>query len=392
MKGYWSRKTMGKQKRWGKQEQVSMGVLLLASVVGLLLRWQGIRYESGDFQSCLSLWMDNLKGGGISILSQYTGDYNMPYVTVLWILTYLPVEPIIGIKSFSILFDFICAAAGGALAVTCSKNEKSSRTFVITYCLIFLSPIAVMNSGYWGQCDSVYVAFVLLACWCMLKDKHVLCMIFWGCAFAFKLQAIFGFPILLLYYWKNRKFSFLYFLLIPVAMEVLCLPAILGGCSPLITFTVYLSQMKTFPEMYYFYPNLWTFFQDTTYYVFGKMAITGTLVILMLQAVWILSEEEKLGKKQFFTYFTWILMTVLCFLPCMHERYGYMLEMAAIIYAVIDRKKWWFALGLHIIMTLTYAPGILGHALVDARILAAGYLILYMLMSYCRINRRKQYA
>ena len=122
------------------------------------------------------------------------------------------------------------------------------------------------------------------------------------------------------------------------------------------------------------------------------MAFTGTLVLLMLQAKWILGEKEKLGKEQFFSYFTWILMTVLCFLPCMHERYGYMLEMAAIIYEVIDRKKWWFALGLHIIMTLTYAPGILGHALVDARILAAGYLILYMLLSYCRINRRKQYA
>ena len=151
----------------GKQEITAICIIVLASILGLVLRWQGIWEESGDFQSCLSIWMDHLKSGnGIRVLSQYTGDYNMPYVTVLWLLTYLPVEPIVGIKSFSMLFDFICAATGAAMAVTCRKENHngSIRTFVITYCLIFLSPVAILNSGYWGQCDSVYVAFVLLAC------------------------------------------------------------------------------------------------------------------------------------------------------------------------------------------------------------------------------------
>ena len=76
----------------------------------------------------------------------------------------------------------------------------------------------------------------------------------------------------------------------------------------------------------------------------------------------------------------------------MHERYGYLLEMAVIIYVMTDRKKWWFALGLHVIATLTYAPGILGKSLVDAGILAAGYLVLYLMISYCRLYRRKQDA
>lgn len=376
-----------------KRRLTAAGILLLVSAVGLVLRWQGIWYESGDFQSCLSIWMEDLSGGeGISVLSRYNGDYNMPYVTVLWLLTRLPFQPIIGIKCFSMLFDFICAAAGGALAVTCVQSDHKERIFLITYSLIFLSPAAVLNSGFWGQCDSVYVAFVLLACLCMLKEKYPLCMIFWGCAFAFKLQAVFGFPILLLYYWKNRKFSFLQFLWIPVTMELLCLPAIFGGCSPLITFTVYLSQMKTFPEMYYFYPNLWTFFQDTPYYVFGKMAIAGTFVLLLLEAVWILKREKVLACQQFLPNFVWLVMTVLCFLPCMHERYGYLLETAAIIYAVTDRRKWWFALGIQVITTLIYAPGILGRAVADARLLALGYLLLYGMVSFSRIDRGERYA
>ena len=67
----------------GKQEITAICIIVLASILGLVLRWQGIWEESGDFQSCLSIWMDHLKSGnGIRVLSQYTGDYNMPYVTV----------------------------------------------------------------------------------------------------------------------------------------------------------------------------------------------------------------------------------------------------------------------------------------------------------------------
>lgn len=365
-------------------------VVLGVTMFGLLLRWQGIWYESGDFTSCLSIWMDNLRAGNsIKVLSQYTGDYNMPYVTVLWLLTFLPVEPIIAIKSFSIIFDMISAAGAGALVITIG-NKKSIAVFMLAYSLIFLAPVSVLNGGFWGQCDSVYTAFVLWAFWCLLNNKYKTCMIFWGCALAFKLQAIFAFPLLLLYYWKNKKFSILNFGLIPLTMEFLCLPAIIGGCSPLITFTVYLSQMKTFPEMYYFYPNFWTFFQDAPYYVFGKMAIMGTFVLLMLQAVYILKTERELTSTQFAGYFVWIVMTVLCFLPCMHERYGYMLEMVAIVYAVTDRKKWWFVLGIHIISTLMYAPGILGKALIDARVLSVGYLVLFLLLSYNMVWRKTQ--
>lgn len=368
----------------------------LITLIGLFLRWQGIGYESGDFRSCLSLWMDDLKGGsGLQVLAAYNGDYNMPYVTVLWLLTFLPVEPIVGIKGFSMLFDIVCAAAGGALAVVCAKGgqrekrEKDGGIFILTYALIFLSPVAILNSGYWGQCDSVYTAFVLLAFLCLVREKIPLCMIFWGCAFAFKLQAVFAFPVLLLYYWKNRKFSFVNFLLIPVTMEILCLPAIIGGCSPWVTFSVYFSQMKTFPVMYYFYPNFWTFFQDIPYYVFGKMAIAGTLALLFLLALVILRKEEKLDGGNLLPNLCCIAMTVLCFLPCMHERYGYMLEMAAIVWAVTDKKKWWLPVFLHLITTLTYAPGILGRHLVDARILAAGYLLSYGLLICSRIREEK---
>ena len=61
----------------------------LITLLGLWLRWQGIWYESGDFVNCLSIWMTDLTGGTLKTLAEYSGDYNMPYVTILLLLTYL---------------------------------------------------------------------------------------------------------------------------------------------------------------------------------------------------------------------------------------------------------------------------------------------------------------
>lgn len=363
--------------------------VMLVSVLGLWARFKGIYYESGDYRSCLSIWTQELSDGkGLHALADYSGDYNMPYVTVLLLLTYLPVEPIIGIKSVSILFDFVCAFAGAALAVICTKNLKHRElVFGIAYSLIFLSPVAVLNSGWWGQCDSIYVGFIMLAVVCLLKEKPSLCMIFMGCALAFKLQTVFALPMLMIYYWKNKKFSFWKFFLIPITMELLCLPAIIGGCSPWITFSVYLAQMKTYPEMYYYYPNFWTFFQNTPYYVFGRMAVAGTFGLLLTEAVLILKKETVIHKENFLPLFCLLVMTTLCFLPSMHDRYGYMLEIAAIIYAVTDKRKWWLALMLQMTTLAVYAPAFLRRYAIDARIAAVFYLLTFAAFVYCEVKR-----
>lgn len=363
--------------------------LILVSAIGLWARFQGIYFESGDYRSCLSIWTEELSGGkGLRALADYNGDYNMPYITVLLLLTYLPFEPIICIKSVSILFDFVCAFAGAALAVICAKNAKRRELiFGIAYSLIFLSPIAVLNSGWWGQCDSIYVGFIILSAVCLLKEKPSLCMIFMGCALAFKLQTVFALPMLMIYYWKNKNFSVWKFFLIPITMEILCLPAIIGGCSPWVTFSVYFSQMKTFPEMFYYYPNFWTFFQNAPYYVFGRMAVAGTFALLLTEAVLILQKETVINKKNYLPLFCLLVMTTLCFLPSMHDRYGYMLEMTAMIYAAADKRKWWFALMLQMTTFTVYLPAFLRRYVIDARIVAAVYLLTFAAFAYCEIKR-----
>lgn len=365
-------------------------IFLLLSALGLALRLWGIRFESGDWYESLSVWVAELDHGGLQALSRYSGNYNMPYVTFLLFLTYLPVPPLIGIKCLSILFDYICAYTGARLAALCCGETRTFKenVFLTAYGGILLAPTVIVNSSWWAQCDSIYVGFIFLAVLYLLQDKTARSMLFWGVALALKLQAVLAFPVLLLYYWKNRKFSFLYFLLIPLTVEILCLPAILGGCSPLIALTTYLGQTGEHQIMCYFYSNFWTFFTYAPYWVFGRMAVVGTAALLLLIAVLAIRRERRFDAGNLLPYFVWITMTALCFLPNMHERYGYMMELGTILCAAIDRRKWWRAAALQIVTMILYAPVYLRRYLEhDPRIQAVLWMAVYFAVSFEMIRR-----
>lgn len=193
------------------------------SVVGLVLRWSGIWYEGIDYQKCLSAWYAGLKeAGSLRALAEFEGDYNLPYATALWVLTYLPINPIIGIKLRSIIFDFLSGGVLAALVMDCDSNHRE-RNGLITYSLIMCCPIMVINSGYLAQSDGIYAALAVLSFWCLLRDKPVKGMVAFGCALSMKLQAIFAVPVLALIYWCRKKFSALHLVWIPVTIQALCI-------------------------------------------------------------------------------------------------------------------------------------------------------------------------
>lgn len=362
-------------------------LILLVSILGFALRLLEIDFESGDWYQSLSVWVKELDHGGLQALSTYSGNYNMPYVTFLLFLTYLPIPPLMGIKCLSILFDYICAFVGGKLAVLCCGDQKRESAFPAAYSAILLAPVVIVNSAWWAQCDSIYVSFIFLAIYAMLTEKTVRSMIFWGVALALKLQTVLALPVLLLYYWKNKKFSFLYFLLIPLTIELLCLPAILGGCSPLVTISTYMGQTGETQSMYYFYSNFWTFFIGAPYWVFGKMVTIGTAVLLLLLSVLVLYKEKRVDQSNILPYFVWLVMTALCFLPNMHDRYGYMLEIGVIIYAAASGKRWWIAVLLQGITMILYAPVYLCRYLeYDPRSWSAVWMAIYLIISFEQIS------
>ena len=64
------------------------------------------RYKSNDYNTYLLPWYNYIKAhGGFAALKDNFSDYNPPYLYLLAFATYLPVDPLIAVKSISVVFD-----------------------------------------------------------------------------------------------------------------------------------------------------------------------------------------------------------------------------------------------------------------------------------------------
>jgi len=356
--------------------------ILCISMAAFLIRWRGIEHITADIQTCLIPWSNELQPRlGISALKRFDGDYNMPYVTILWLLNYLPGSTLIKVKLFSILFDYLGACGAGLITAWFVSREKKRRYFILTYTLILFYPVTIMNSAYWGQCDFIYVTFLLYMILCLLQGRFKTAMILLGCAFSFKLQAILVLPFLLIYYWKKKEFSFVNFLLVPLMMEILCIPAIIGGYSLWIPFSVYFRQLGRYPYMYVFYPNFWALFRDAPYYIFKTVSMAGIFLSLLLFTVAVSRRKREPARKEWLYYAVWTIFLMMCFLPCMHERYGFLLEILLIIYAVIEIKMWWSALVVCAGTTISYLQVTFARHYFSDEWIAVAYLLVFGLLT-----------
>lgn len=372
------------------------GILLLISVIAFWIRWNGMEYITADMEICLIPWSADMKTGyGPSVLSTFDGDYNMPYVTVLWLLNYLPGRTVVKVKLFSVVFDYLGAIAGGLIVARIYEMQKDVNgiwskfenytkeiLFVAVYTAVLFYPSAVLNSAYWGQCDMIYVTFLLYMIYALLRDKPSVAMILLGCAFSFKLQAVLILPVLVIYYWKTRRISIRHFLWIPVVMELLCIPAIIGGCSVFVPFSVYLRQLGRYPYMYVFYPNIWALFKDAPYYIFSTVANLSIIGVLGVFAVLVIRNGKKETAMQWLRYVLWSVFFTMCFLPCMHERYGMLLEIIAILYAFLDRKYGIYAMIIGAGSYVVYVQTTFGKHYFSDEWIAIAYLLCLGLMTY----------
>lgn len=357
------------------------------SIVGLLLRFMGFPFESVDYQQCLSSWTEQLKAyDSIHALAAYTGDYNYPYITILYFLTHIPVPSLYSIKMISVLFDFLEAGVLASTAMYIAGEDKKRYSMsLIVYALVLCNPVTIINSSYLAQCESIWAGLSLLAFYLVLvREKPAWGMFVFGMALGFKLQAIFILPILLIFYFYKKKFSIFHILWIPIAIEVLCIPAIIGGCGWDSAITQYLHLLGEYPYMFYYYPNIWTFFQTAPYYIFGRISILFAFVTLLIFAVLFIKCKKHYTVKDYVQYAAWTAMTCTMLLPCMHERYNYLAEILLPVSAVFDRKLRLPALLLTVTTIQCVGQQFLGWTKFSYYLLAASNIIVYIYFSaYC---------
>lgn len=96
-------------KKWIKNNIVIIAYFFLF-IIGLLIRFVFFDKTNGDLDTFLIPWYNEMKeNGGIWALKRSIGDYYIPYLLCLAIMTYIPVSPIYLIKVLSALFDLLLA-------------------------------------------------------------------------------------------------------------------------------------------------------------------------------------------------------------------------------------------------------------------------------------------
>jgi len=217
-------------------------VLAVLVVVALVLRWSLFDVVSGDYRSFLSNWYAHLaSSGGFAGLADEFSNYNTPYLALLAALTYLPIDPLVAIKTISVLFDLVLAFFAYRI-VRVVRPESAWLPTILTGVVLFL-PTVVMNGSAWAQCDSIYGSMILASLYFLITGRPWMATLCFGIALAFKLQAVFFLPVLVLVLILNGlKLRTL--LAAPVAFFAMLMPALIAGRSLLSQLAVYPAQIS----------------------------------------------------------------------------------------------------------------------------------------------------
>lgn len=328
--------------------------IIIISILALLVRITPIKFQSDDYIYFLSPWFkDLLAKGGLAGLGSYIGNYNAPYMTIMALLTYLPINSLFTIKAVSIIFDFVLAISASHLVTLLVKNNKKIYS-LITYTLVLFLPQIILNSAMWGQCDSIYASFSIIALIFLLKEKYWQSFVFLGISFAFKLQFIFILPVFIIIYACKNKFSILNFLIIPAVNFIMCLPAIIMGKPIIDLLKVYFNQTSISTALVRNYPNIYNFLNGDIV-AFKYIGIIMTIVIFALMLFYFIYKKVNWNKDKIITLSLLVLVIISYILPGMHERYLYVGEVLSIVYYLVYRKNLPLVIIINLNAIITYS-------------------------------------
>ncbi|MCR5700813.1 MAG: hypothetical protein K6G76_01565 [Lachnospiraceae bacterium] len=364
------------------------------TVLSMMIRYFCRSFISEDAQYCLLPWYDQIAAYKSSqCLAEQIGDYNILYQFIIYLFTYLPIKSLYAYKIFSIIFDYALAIVVAIIVDdknSSIKGRLQSERFVMAYSVIIMSPLVFLNSSCWAQCDAIWTFFIFAALYAFVKEKYIGMFALFGIAISFKFQAIFVLPFLLILYVREKKFSILNCLIVPLMMIVLALPGIIKGRGVLEPFLIYANQTGEYKAVSMNYPSFWNCIvcewsgKNGDYFEFKLVAVCFTVAILGVIAVWKLKSNVKMDLFRLIFLLHVTVYTCVLFLPTMHERYGYVYEITALILAIMNKKFIVPGIGVILLSCITYGHFLFGleYSVMLASLVNIVLYIYYMMRLY----------
>ena len=328
-------------------------MVLLACII--MVRVSLTLYRSGDYDSFLEIWVKKIRlYNGFSVLGKSIGNYNVPYYYILCAIAKITkTQDLLLIKFVSILFEFLCAYYVYRL-VSLLTNQR--RYQIASIFGVLLIPSLVLNGAAWAQCDIIFTCFGIAGLYYGIRSKSKLCFLMFSLAFAFKLQAVFFLPMLLVFLIK-RSIKWRDIWVFPVAYVALLLPAIFAGRTLHDVLSVYFGQMGEASLLQLTCPSIYGFFEKTAVIptlVDAGVFFAGIFVIILLSYVYL--RRERIGERELIEIMFLFTLIIPFLLPHMHERYFFSADVVSFLYLFLYPKRWFVPLTMTSISCICYIP------------------------------------
>lgn len=297
----------------------ALGACALCALA-MLARVSFMERSSGDYDIYLADWLAKLSAGSFSEgMKANIGEYNVLYQYILFVITRLPVPALYAVKAVSFIGDAFLAGAAAKLA------GREGRGSLTAFGAVLLLPTIVLNGGMFAQCDSLYAACALWGLALSLDKKPARAAACFALSLAFKLQAAFILPMVIVL-WAHRRFTLRDALIFLLTLLAVALPALLGGKSLGDILSIYTSQAGLYTGLNYNAAGFFGLMETTgldvyAYGNFGMALAFGVCALLVIAGV---RRGEGMTDGEYLRLALAMVLLIVFLLPRMHERYFYM--------------------------------------------------------------------
>lgn len=311
-------------------------ITVIALAIAFAVRGSFMDYRSGDYNSFLVHWVEHFRvNGGFAGFAESIGNYNVPYLYFLAFFSYLPLNDLYLIKLLSISFDVVLAFGMMKLAGVFTRSVPKR---LAAYLITLLLPTVVLNGAMWGQCDSIYTAFAVLAFWLVLSDRPKLSMVCMALSFGFKLQAVFIMPLFLVLLFA-KKIKFWEYFIFPLTYIILIMPAVIFGRPFMETLTLYFSNAHSIGTgLNYNSPSIFSMISGkVNTSAISAIGVAAAFLYIIVIFFWAWHKRKNLSNEALLGIAILFVVGIPLLLPHMHDRYFFMADvltlMPAILYA-----------------------------------------------------------
>lgn len=338
---------------------------IIITVLSLVVRFSVALHPTKDVVGYVFSWMQDIQEVGFTCFYTVQSDYSPLFLFIIAIYTLLPTGELVTVSGMTFYKNWmyyvkstyfvteIIIAVGIYLLIKQITNSKKSAWlgYVIFLCL----PVQLFNSAIWGNSDTMYFACFVYALLFVVKQKSGWAFFVIGVGLGLKLQSIFIFP-LLVYLVLSGKIKFYKIYALLLGLFATFIPAYIFGASIFQPFAFWERQLNGYNNLTLGCANIWHLIniKQGALDIFNQGSTWFGLLLIGLFTAIVFSRKVQLASDNLLLVSVFLIAIVPMFLPHMHERYFYALDVLIVVYCLIFKRHYFLVVLMQLSSGIAY--------------------------------------